>query len=182
MAKMKTIYFVRHGQSQANVDKIFAGSRLDSPLTTLGLKQAEELAARLQHMPIDSIVSSPLKRARQTAECIAQKNGYRTQIRIQPLLAERDFGEATGKSWQNPKLNEQVDNDDVDGLETIEQLAERVRKLFVWFKTLPEEHILIVGHGSLETMLYVVYKGLPLSQYLTLEDLKNGSIRKYLLD
>lgn len=38
---MKKIYFVRHGQSEANMKKIYAGST-DSPLTPLGIQQAQE--------------------------------------------------------------------------------------------------------------------------------------------
>lgn len=179
---MKTIYFVRHGQSQANVDKVFAGSRLDSPLTELGFQQAVVTAAKLRQTPIDIIVSSPLKRATQTAERIAHEVNYAGKIQLQPLLAERDFGSATGKSWDDQKLGERIDEGLVEGAETLDQLAERVRQLLAWIKTLPEERILIVGHGSTETMLYLIYKGLPQSDYVKSQDLKNAEIREYLLD
>ncbi len=67
------IYFVRHGESQNNVEGVFAGQRNDSQLTEKGKKQARAAGKEFQdkRVRIDRIISSPLKRALGTAEIIA---------------------------------------------------------------------------------------------------------------
>lgn len=80
---MKVVYFVRHGESRANVEKVFAGSRYDVPLTAAGLQQAKA-TGMLRDKPIDIIVSSPLQRAKQTAKCIAEEIGYNEKLHLQP--------------------------------------------------------------------------------------------------
>src|SRR3712207_6207211 len=70
-----TLYLVRHGRTNGNVQKQFQGST-DSPLDPLGLRQAERIAHRLSlEARADAIVSSPLIRARTTAEIIGKRMG-----------------------------------------------------------------------------------------------------------
>ena len=62
------LYIIRHGESQGNV-----GLNIENPeLTDLGKKQAELLALRLRNIKFDAILSSPLKRAVQTATPLAE--------------------------------------------------------------------------------------------------------------
>ena len=63
-------YFVRHGETDYNKDNKIMG-QIDIPLNEVGLQQAQLVAKTLQHLEISQIVSSPLKRARQTSEIIA---------------------------------------------------------------------------------------------------------------
>lgn len=65
---MKHIYFVRHGQTLMNKKNIH--QRPEEPLTDKGSKQAHEVALELKRKNIDTIISSPFVRARQTAEII----------------------------------------------------------------------------------------------------------------
>lgn len=65
----KHIYFVRHGESESNADRILRGPH--SMLTELGKKQAESVAKRMSNLGIETIISSPLVRARHTAQAIA---------------------------------------------------------------------------------------------------------------
>jgi len=66
------IFFVRHGETDANAKKIMMGQRIDEPLNEFGRRQAEELASLLPNS-FDIIFSSPLKRTAQTAEIISKK-------------------------------------------------------------------------------------------------------------
>ena len=66
---MTTVYTVRHAQSAGNLKKIFQG-RLDIGLSEMGMEQLEPLSKRFEHVAVSAVYSSPLKRARQTAEAI----------------------------------------------------------------------------------------------------------------
>src|SRR6476619_2940060 len=71
------LYFIRHGESQANEQNRFAG-RLDAPLTTLGLRQAEQAADRVAALAasgirIDEVHTSTLRRAQETARTITDR-------------------------------------------------------------------------------------------------------------
>ena len=63
------LYVTRHGETDFNVQNRYTGST-DIPLNAKGLRQAEELANKLSDIKFDVMVSSPLLRARQTAEII----------------------------------------------------------------------------------------------------------------
>lgn len=72
---MKTIYFVRHGECQANLDGVISGSRNDSPLTEKDRKQAGETGKSLANKKMDLIISSPLSRVREAAEIVRLRQG-----------------------------------------------------------------------------------------------------------
>ena len=63
------IYLTRHGQTQWNKEKRFQGT-MDSPLTEKGIADAKKLGIYLEKIPLDRIVVSPLKRAKDTANLI----------------------------------------------------------------------------------------------------------------
>jgi broad specificity phosphatase PhoE len=73
---MKTVYFVRHGQSEGNVGMYFQGEK--SPLTEFGRKQAAFVARRCKGLKIDAIISSSMERAQETAGIISNelKTGF----------------------------------------------------------------------------------------------------------
>lgn len=85
------LFFVRHGQTSANVRHQFAGFT-DVPLDELGRRQADQVAARFKQIEIDSIISSPLQRAHYTAERIGNVSGH-TPI-VMDGLKEMNFGDA----------------------------------------------------------------------------------------
>jgi probable phosphoglycerate mutase len=80
---------IRHGETQWNVEGREMG-QLDSPLTPLGLRQAEAIADRLGKLEFDALYSSDLGRAVQTAEAIASRCGR--DIRLDAGLRERNMG------------------------------------------------------------------------------------------
>lgn len=96
------LYLARHGQSEANVQRIFANSGHKYGLTDLGHFQAEQLAERMSGLSIQAIYSSPILRAVQTAEIVSKRIGI--PVQIQPALREFDVGEWEGKNdpqgWQ----------------------------------------------------------------------------------
>jgi probable phosphoglycerate mutase len=97
--KPTTVVMLRHGVTEHTVNKVFSGLGGDDPgLTDLGREQARRAAARLaQRGPIDVIVSSPLRRTRETAEVVAEKLGL--DVQLEPGFAEAAFGEWDGFSF-----------------------------------------------------------------------------------
>ncbi len=87
-------WFVRHGETEANLNRTVAGS-LDVPLTTLGLEQARIAARALEGVGITAIYSSTLTRARDTAACIAP--ALHLPVTASADLCERSWGELEGR-------------------------------------------------------------------------------------
>ena len=94
------IYFVRHGQSEHNEQKRYAG-QIDSPLTDLGRKQAHETGLLLQDKDITHIVSSTLSRAKDTAQMIKDVIDPENTIPFENIASfqEGDFGEIQGQPY-----------------------------------------------------------------------------------
>ncbi len=82
---MKTIYFVRHGETEGNTGKIYQG--IDTPLMEAGLEQARLVADRCAHLKVTAMVTSDALRAQQTAQIISAKTGM--DFETSPLFAER---------------------------------------------------------------------------------------------
>ena len=85
-----TTLLLRHGQTPLSAERRFAG-RGDIPLTDLGSEQAAAAAAAIaERGGIDLVLSSPLRRAQQTALAVAQRTG--APLATDDDLAETDFG------------------------------------------------------------------------------------------
>jgi len=101
------LVLVRHGVTDYSIDKRFAG-RSDLPLTADGQEQARRAARRVLALgPVDAIVSSPLRRTRQTAELIAER--AQRPVTICDGVIETDFGAWDGLTFaqarqQSPEL------------------------------------------------------------------------------
>jgi probable phosphoglycerate mutase len=90
----RPFYYVRHGETETNAHRLVAGS-LDVDLTARGREQAYAAARALANVPITGIYSSPLKRARHTAEPIAEV--LRLPVTLIDEIAERKWGDLEGK-------------------------------------------------------------------------------------
>ncbi|HUR01502.1 MAG TPA: bifunctional RNase H/acid phosphatase [Nonomuraea sp.] len=93
-----SLLLLRHGETPLSVERRFSGLG-DAELTANGLAQASAAAERLSREPyqLDVIVSSPLKRARQTAEAVAQRTGL--GVEVDDDLREADFGAWEGHTF-----------------------------------------------------------------------------------
>ncbi|MCX6808758.1 MAG: class I tRNA ligase family protein, partial [Candidatus Berkelbacteria bacterium] len=91
--KLTKIIFVRHGESEKNVKGIISDSLDKWPLTEKGRVDTEEMAAKINE-PIDLIITSPILRAKQTAEILNKK--FSTELIEDDLLKEIGYGE-----WNN---------------------------------------------------------------------------------
>lgn len=147
----RSFYFLRHGETDSNLRGMVAGS-LDVPLTQRGYAQARAAARLLQNRGITEIYSSELRRARDTANCVAEL--LEVSLHFLPGLGERHWGALEGQ----PRAL-RVAGVTPPGAETPEEFSERVMKALAKIKS--EGIPLVVAHSGvfreLCGMLDVVY-------------------------
>jgi len=123
------IILVRHGECEGNIKGIFRG-RTDFPLNKRGLAQAEDLAQELKKFPLKHIYTSPLSRAKQTAEAISRKCGVKVNIEEQLNNIElgnwegrfmKDIAKLYPKEWDlwvhNPERLKMKDMETLDDVQ-----------------------------------------------------------------
>ncbi len=161
---MKLIYFVRHGESDANVNQNARSSNL---LTERGLGQARVVAERFKNIRVEKLIETSKARSKQTAEAI------KAVIHLEPeendLFIER-AGEFEAmyeyKHLSVPELTEAMKKKldkthwDYEKQELFETLKERVKKATEYLENIPEERIAIVTHGAFLKVLlaYFIFK------------------------
>ena len=89
----RAVTLVRHGQTERSKVSAYSG-RLDIPLTDVGREQARRAARRLAGEGVDAVITSPLVRARDTAQVIADAAG--APLRVDERLTEVDYGPFEG--------------------------------------------------------------------------------------
>lgn len=142
---MKKLYFIRHGLSELNVQGRYAG-HTDSPLVDKGRQQAQKAGRDSSGLDIDLIVSSPLSRALETAQIVAEIIGYpKDNIVIDDRLIERHFGSLENQLYSPDHTEEHRHQ---CGAETSEDLISRARDFLDWLEVQDAENVLLVSHGS----------------------------------
>ena len=96
-----TLYLLRHGESAANVKRVFAALRIDPPLSEAGIQQATAQTESLKGIEFSAIYTSHLLRARQTAEIVGQQCGL--EPIVSEALHEVDVGILDGKDQEAPQ-------------------------------------------------------------------------------
>lgn len=161
MTAPTTLYFVRHGESEANAARLFTG-HFDSPLTEQGRGQAEAVADALAGVRVDRVVSSDLSRARDTAAAIASRHGL--PVETYADLREIDLGEMTGRSFDDARVHPDWNEDGFvqwPGGESLDAVFDRA---FARVSALVAESsgrtLVIVGHGGVTRILVSHFLGL----------------------
>lgn len=143
---MVKIYLVRHGETDWNLAGRLQGST-DIPLNEQGKQSALKTAQyfKANGIAISTIMTSPLMRARQTAQIIADVLAI--PVIEQQALTERCFGEAEGLTAKERVLK--FPDQDIPGLEDIQVVRQRVwNVLQTLATTYADESIIIVSHGG----------------------------------
>ena len=152
------IYIVRHGQTEWNVLKKIQGNR-DISLNDKGREQARIIKQELENEPIDFIISSPLLRAKETAEII--NKDLNLPIMFDKRIEERNFGILEGKDLEYLDSTNVWDyylNEEYEGLETIQDLFKRVYSfLDEILEKYPDKNILLVSHGGVSIPVYCYF-------------------------
>jgi len=173
---MISLYVVRHGQCESGPPGFLQG-QTDSPLTEIGMRQAQAIGRRLANERICAVYSSDLSRARDTAAAIASRHDL--PVRTTPLVRECCLGVAQGlteaqfaerhprecRLWrENPIENRPP------GAEGFEEVIARCGR---FLETVLDQHadgtsVVMVGHvGSVNGTICAAF-GLPVSFYLAM--------------
>jgi len=168
---MHFITLLRHGVSEGNSKGVLQG-QLDYPLSPRGEKQAHSLASFWKSTGInfDLIISSPLQRASQTAQVIAEK--LKVPLEYDALWKERNFGQLQGVSIdeinkRDPPVDffhpyQPIGIDGESQLDLYTRASQAIQNI-LW---LPTGSYLVVSHGAiLNKFLYVIMGITPQAHY-----------------
>lgn len=157
--KIKTVYFVRHGESEGNVGEKWQDS--NAKLTADGREQARLAGDRFINKPIDIILSSTMERGKETAEIISKRIGK--DIEFSDLFIERRrpkeqighdknavsvafVDEVIRENFSDPKFR-------FSDEENFEDLKVRAGKLLKFLYERKEDNIVVVTHGFFMRMI-----------------------------
>lgn len=168
---MLKVFLLRHGETRYNADGNRYCGLTDISLTDLGLHQASLVNSQLKGIEFDAVYSSPLKRARLTAELATQRD-----VATDQRLIEMDFGLWEGKTKEQfiPE-NEQLWNSwladpaRTRAGQTGENAAQVIHRMDDFFREMilrhPSGKIVVVAHNGVNR-LYLAHKlGMPLANY-----------------
>lgn len=149
---MKTVYFVRHGESEGNV-----GDRQqapESPLNTEGLLQAQKVAERLSKIPFQTLVASPFIRTVQTAHEISKKTRKdftQHEFLIERLRPSEQVGGLKDSDFnrksQELYLEAFVKGETYKDGESFADLVSRAKQTLEFLDSAEQNEIVVVTHG-----------------------------------
>ena len=155
-----TILLVRHADVH-NPQRLFYGRLPRFRISELGKRQAAFLAEHLAGVPFAAVYSSPMLRARQTAEILAQRHGLKVR-RAEPLIEVRTGWMGSVETLIPPVIN-LYEPPHSPGDETIQEVWTRVDR---FIRLLVKRHrgqtVACVSHGDPVVIAHAGYTGLPL--------------------
>ncbi|XKT74667.1 MAG: histidine phosphatase family protein [Patescibacteria group bacterium UBA2163] len=178
---MSKVYFVRHGESEHNKLKRYAGT-IDSPLTDLGREQAKKTAELLKEKNITYILTSSMSRALDTASEIRKIIDPSGNIPFEntPLLKEVHFGDIQDEVYNEVKgINHGITSGTGDSAKELYERATAVLRLIESISA--PGNILIVGHSSFTSVIFAVKNGKnedDLIEYRNQWSFNNGEVKE----
>ena len=159
-------FLVRHGETAENIQMRYLGTR-DEPLTEKGVLQARQAAEAISQLRIKIVVSSPMRRARDTALQIQQACGL--ELRLDSRLAEGSFGRWEGLSreevlklgGEDAEMLLRWESDSSiapPGGESIQHIQQRVTQLVDELAAeFPDRSVVLVSHvGPIKALIAAV--------------------------
>lgn len=154
-AGMKTVYLVRHGEAEVNLESSEAFGGAESPLTERGMHQARLIAERAARLSAEALIASSMRRAQETAQRIAEATGL--SIETSDLFVEaRRPASTVGKRKDDPAARATADAWDrsmhhggerIEDGETMGDLLDRAQDALALLEARPEDRVLVVTHG-----------------------------------
>ncbi|MEC4847646.1 MAG: histidine phosphatase family protein [Nitrosarchaeum sp.] len=162
---MGSVIFLRHGQAKNNIERILTGRTPNIPLTEKGIDQAEKTAKFLEQMNISAIYSSPIERAKHTAEIVAKHNSL--DVVTDDRLIELDMGKFTGVPYDDIFTSHgnvfmKFYNGELEiahnGVETFSEVKKRVLSIVDHvIEKHPDQNVVLVTHmDPIKAMLATV--------------------------
>lgn len=171
------IYIVRHGQVPHNMKNQY--NTTDEDLTDIGIKQAEELRAKIRDMEFDIIISSPLIRAKHTAEIITDNK----KIVFDNRIIERNCGDFSGQPLEATNRQEYWNyytTMEQGNSENIQEFFKRIYGFLDDLKTKDYKSVLVVAHSGVSKAFSGYFEGIQDGKFLD-RGLKNCEIKEYYL-
>ncbi|HWD60385.1 MAG TPA: histidine phosphatase family protein [Stellaceae bacterium] len=171
---MTVFHLLRHGEHNVQ-GRICAGRMAGVVLSEKGRAEAEGAARRLAGAGIAAIYASPLERTRETAAIVGRRLGL--PVSILDDLAELDFGEWTGKTFDEVRLDSRWPEwaahrsiSCIPGGETMREVQRRVVEALIEMRAQhPDESVVVVSHGDVIRAALVFALGMPLDFYGRIE-------------
>ncbi len=171
---MGQLIFLRHGQAKNNTERILAGRTEGVPLTDTGIKQAEHTATLLERMNVSAIYSSPIERAKHTAEIAGKHNSL--DVTVDDRLNELDMGKFTGMPYDeifqsHGNVFMKFYNGELEiahnGVETFPDVKKRILGITDHIiEKHPDENVLLVTHmDPIKAMLSTIVDLSPTNLY-----------------
>lgn len=174
------IYVARHGQTPWNLEHKLCG-RTDIELTEEGLRQARQLARLAEGKSISMILSSPLRRAKDTAQSAADLLGLKVQT--DNRLLEWNYGAYEGTNSRDPAF-QQAKQQFANRLPQGESLLEVVGRVYSLLNQLKEQHmshnLLMVTHGDICRVIHSYFLNLSIEEFFSYTH-QNGQLEVYCL-
>lgn len=167
----KTIYIIRHGQTEYNLLGIAQGGGVDTSLNATGQAQAEAFFEAYGHLSFERVLTSRLKRTHETVgpfrnaglpwEQFADLNemGWGDQEGKKTTPETHKIYKSVVEAWQAGDYSAAIPNG-----ESAAQLGQRLERFLRHLRQRPEELLLICSHGRAMRALMCLMKGLPLSE------------------
>lgn len=170
------VYIVRHGEVPHNALKQYNNENED--LNENGIRQANELKEKIKNINYDIIISSPLLRAKHTAQIINVNN---KKILINDKLKERDSGDLSGKPLTVTNRDEYWNYNTTIRYGTSENIREFFKRIYNFLEDLKKEDyesVLIVAHSGVSKAFNGYFEGIKDGMFLD-RGLKNCEIKEY---
>jgi probable phosphoglycerate mutase len=169
------IYFIRHGESESNRDKVFAGRRADVELTVLGRQQATDAGQQLlkRGLHIQRIICSPMKRTTETARILVETINFPfEEVIYDERLSEYDLGANTGKPIREITAKEITSAEEA---ESPALFLQRIKEALDEYSTM-EGDTLIVSHGGVSRMIECYKRGGTIELFFDTAHNKNADL------
>ncbi|MCQ2524148.1 MAG: histidine phosphatase family protein [Lachnospiraceae bacterium] len=164
---MHKVYFVRHGESEWNIENKICG-QTDSPLTQKGHEQAIETGKIILEKQIkaDMIIASPLSRAYETAKHISEITGI--PMKVDERIIEQNFGVWEGTTPRNAPAFHEAKKQFIDSHgtgETMLKLAQRIYNLLDEIKADKDKTYILVAHNGIARVVKSYFEDMTNDEY-----------------
>jgi probable phosphomutase (TIGR03848 family) len=175
---MTTVLLIRHGRTSANTAGVLAGRASGIALDAAGAQQAADLASRLASVHLRAIVTSPLRRCRQTAQALIAAQSNSCVYAVDQGLVECGYGEWTGRSLRElskdklwSAIQQQPSAVRFPGGESMSEMSTRaIAAVRAWNTRIEAEHGIgavwaAVSHGDLIKAILADALGMHLDSF-----------------